>query len=89
METLSNRKSSVGISKSTSNYSIAESIKNVNPIEEDRGQFCVFVPLPFVKTENRPLSFSIKLFSAGIASATFPRSNMPHPKRYAPHPAAA
>ena len=42
METLSNRKSSVGISKSTSNYSIAESIKNVNPIEEDRGQFCVF-----------------------------------------------
>ena len=25
---------------------------------KDRGRFCVFVPLPFIKTENRPLSFS-------------------------------
>ena len=38
---------------------------------------------------NKNTLISIKPFSAGTAIATFPRSNMPHPRRYAPHPAAA
>lgn len=50
METLSNQKSSVGISKSTSNYSITELIKNVNPTDEE---FLKYIPDELLSDEQK------------------------------------
>lgn len=50
METLSNQKSSVGISKSTSNYSITELIKNVNPADEE---FLKYIPDELLSDEQK------------------------------------